>query len=72
MLPNQLYYRIDPGSHGSFTCAFSPKGTYLAIACIHLKSYPIRLFDVLTGDRVTQLDGHQDLVYQLCWFPDES
>ena len=79
-IPNKLLYSFDSGAkygfspgmifdfhRGAFSCSFSHNGLYLAIACMTLQSYPIKVFDVLTGERVATLEGHQDLVYQLNW-----
>lgn len=59
-------------NRGAFACCFSNSGLYLAIACIGIKTHPIKVYDVLTGERVATLEGHQDLVYQLNWSSDDS
>nr|KAJ3419063.1 Jouberin [Polyrhizophydium stewartii] len=71
-IPNKLMYRIQAGEMGAFACSFSNNGLLLAVACANRLSYPIKLYDVLTGDRVGTLEGHQDLVYQLLWVPDDA
>jgi WD40 repeat protein len=38
----------------------------------HDASYPIRIYSVLSGDRVASLEGHQDLVYELSWSLDDD
>lgn len=74
-------------SRGAFCLSFSNNGMYLAIGGIteptfssgrnsghnaRNASYPIRVYNVLTGDRVASLEGHQDLVYSVNWsFDDE-
>lgn len=60
-------YRIEPGSLGAFSLAFSNNGVFLAVGCCDAGSYPIRIYDVLSGDRVANLEGHRDLVYELVW-----
>eukprot|EP00158_Paraphelidium_tribonemae_P006872 Partr_v1_DN28010_c0_g1_i2_m57613 putative Abelson helper integration site 1 len=70
-IPNSLLYRADTAEMGAFTVAFSSSGFYLAAACIAEKSYPIKIFDTLSGSRIVSLSGHADLVYELCWSDDE-
>ncbi|TPX36928.1 hypothetical protein SmJEL517_g00911 [Synchytrium microbalum] len=71
-LPNKLMYRIEPGSTGAFSLAFSNNGIFLAVGCCDAGSYPIRIYDVLSGDRVANLEGHRDLVYELVWSRDDD
>jgi WD40 repeat protein len=52
---------------GAFTCAFSQSGIYIAVASVNATSYPIKIYEVLTGNRIATLEGHLDLVYQLSW-----
>jgi WD40 repeat protein len=76
-IPNKLLYAFDTGNRyiafyfirnrGAFSCSFSHNGIYLAIACVGAENYPIKVYDILTGERVATLDGHCDLVYQLSW-----
>ena len=73
----ELIAVLEPGNlitfySGAFACCFSNSGLYLAIACIGLKTHPIKVYDVLTSERVATLEGHQDLVYQLNWSSDDS
>ncbi len=72
MLPNKLLYKIDAGSKGSFSCSFSNNGMLLAIAGVGNANYPIKIFQIDTGERIASLEGHQDLVYQLQWAADDS
>ncbi|KAJ3277671.1 Jouberin [Borealophlyctis nickersoniae] len=71
-IPNKPKYRIDPGPDGAFACSFSSTGIYLAIACMSSTSYPVKIYSVLTGDRVATLEGHRDLVYEMAWSEDDS
>ncbi|KAJ8326512.1 Jouberin [Batrachochytrium dendrobatidis] len=71
-IPNKLKYRINGGDMGAFACSFSHNGMLLAVACSNRQTYPIRLYDVLTGERVESFEGHQDLVYQLIWTLDDT
>ena len=71
-IPNRVMYRVHSGENGSFACAFSKNGLILAVACVNRQSYPIKLYDVLTGDRICVLEGHQDLVYRIIWSQDNS
>lgn len=61
-------YQIDT-PNGAFCCAFSNNGFFLAIACVapQHSSNLIKIYDVLTGDRLTTMEGHIDLIYQLTW-----
>lgn len=67
--------------------AFSNNGLYLAVGCIAAAnsssgrnsgnnaldaSYPIKIYNVVTGDRVASLEGHQDLVYEVNWSWDDE
>ncbi|KAJ3086856.1 Jouberin [Quaeritorhiza haematococci] len=36
------------------------------------EAYPVRVYEVLTGDRIASLEGHQDLVYDLSWSEDDE
>ena len=72
MLPNKLLYRIDAGSKGSFSCSFSNNGMLLAIAGVNNTDYPIKIYQIDTGERIASLEGHQDLVYQLQWSADDT
>ncbi|KAJ3261547.1 Jouberin [Boothiomyces macroporosus] len=71
-LPNKLLYRIETGSRGSFSCAFSNMGIFLAVGCVNTNSFPIKIYELETGKRMATLEGHLDLVYQLCWSQDDS
>ncbi|KND03950.1 uncharacterized protein SPPG_01401 [Spizellomyces punctatus DAOM BR117] len=71
-LPNTILYRIDSGTKGAFTCSFSHSGQYLAIACMDESGYPIKVYRVLTAERVAVLTGHADLVYEVNWARDDS
>ncbi|KAI8922779.1 hypothetical protein BC831DRAFT_506419 [Entophlyctis helioformis] len=71
-IPNKVMFRISGGENGAFACAFSTSGLVLAVACANRSSYPIKLYDILTGDRIGNLEGHLDLVYQLSWTHDDS
>ncbi|KAJ3274488.1 Jouberin [Terramyces sp. JEL0728] len=71
-LPNKLLYRIETGSKGSFSCAFSNMGIFLAVGCVNTNTFPIKIYELETGKRMATLDGHLDLVYQLCWSKDDS
>ncbi|KAI9203420.1 WD40-repeat-containing domain protein [Polychytrium aggregatum] len=71
-LSNAPKWRREPGQSGSFACSFSNGGIYVAIACVSTSSYPIKVYDVLTGDRVATLEGHQDLVYSLSWASEDD
>ena len=82
IIPNKIMYKIDSGSGGSQCIAFSNNGVYLAIASIsnlnvasgknsgsnaQNSSYIIKIYTVQTGERVANLEGHQDLIYELNW-----
>ncbi|KAH6565989.1 hypothetical protein BASA60_009638 [Batrachochytrium salamandrivorans] len=71
-IPNKIKFRINGGEMGAFACSFSQNGMMLAVACSNRQTYPIRIYDVLTGERMASLDGHQDLVYQLLWISDDN
>ena len=51
----------------SFSCAYSNSGMLLAIASIEANSFPIKIYQAQTGERMATLQGHVDLVYQLQW-----
>ena len=71
-LPNRILYRVDVGQRGSFSCCFSNNGLLLAVACVNSNSYPIKIYQIDTGERIATLEGHQDLVYQLTWSKDDK
>lgn len=78
----------DPDTFRGAQClAFSNNGVYLAVAAVstaspssgrnigfnpHDASYPIRIYNVISGGRVASLEGHQDLVYELNWSADDD
>ena len=66
-IPNSLMFKIDSGKKGAFSCEFSRSGMLLAVASIEGSSYPIKLYQALTGERMATLEGHQDIVYQISW-----
>lgn len=66
-----MKYKIST-DNGSFTLAFSNNGLYLAVACVQTNSYPIRIYNVLNGERLATLDGHLDLVYQISWSSNDN
>lgn len=68
-LPNKTLHSIQGSQFGSLTVSFSPSGNLLAIAAIENagKSWPIRVYSVVTGERLAELLGHQDIVYELEW-----
>ncbi|KAI8904729.1 WD40-repeat-containing domain protein [Gorgonomyces haynaldii] len=66
-IPNKLMYQIDVGLRGAFSCKFSKSGLFLAVSGVELNTYPIKIYQIMTGDRIATLEGHQDLVYQLDW-----
>ena len=51
--------------------AFSSSGFYLAAACVNSNSYPLKIFDIISGNRIVTLNGHQDIIYDLTWSEDE-
>ncbi|KAJ3377505.1 Jouberin [Lobulomyces angularis] len=86
-LPNKLLFRIDPGTKGAQCLSFSNNGLFLAVGCVtspnstsgknsgyntQNAAYPIKIYSVLTGDRVACLEGHQDLVYEVNWSLDDD
>ena len=42
----------------------------LAVACAEGANYSIRVFSVTTGHELGSLQGHHDLVYDICWSKD--
>ncbi|KAJ1534796.1 Jouberin [Nowakowskiella sp. JEL0078] len=71
LLPNKIMSKIDAGENGSFCVSFSHNGCFLAVACVSTYSYPVKVFDVLSGERVAMLSGHQDLIYEVKWTVDD-
>lgn len=45
----------------------------LAVSCISLTSVTtIKIFDTVSGDRISSLSGHRDLVYDIKWSFDDK
>ena len=51
--------------------SFSTNGMYLAAGCCDGMSYPINVYDILNGVKIMALNGHQDIVYDITWSPDD-
>ncbi|KAI8922582.1 WD40-repeat-containing domain protein, partial [Powellomyces hirtus] len=76
-IPNKLMYRISTTKYAAdptaFTCAFSHDGEYIAIACTdQSNACVIKIYRVLTGERVAVLEGHQNLIYSVMWLNDDA
>ena len=72
IVPNRLIHKIESAPNGCFMAAFSQSGFYLALACVgNQGSYPIKIYDTLTGEKICTLNSHSDLVYDLEWSLDD-
>eukprot|EP01135_Chromosphaera_perkinsii_P010019 Nk52_evm54s1992 gene=Nk52_evmTU54s1992 len=78
-IPNKVKYRLPSGTNGCFTVKFSPNGLYVACGCAEIPEekvrietllFPIRIYSVVNGSQVIYLEGHRDIIYDICW--DES
>ncbi|KAI8830087.1 WD40-repeat-containing domain protein [Chytriomyces cf. hyalinus JEL632] len=66
-IPKKLHFVID-SAQGSFACSFSSSGIYLAISCFGANAeYQVKIYDAVKGDKIVNIDGHQNLVYDIKW-----
>eukprot|EP00003_Mantamonas_plastica_P020636 TRINITY_DN3323_c1_g1_i1.p1 TRINITY_DN3323_c1_g1~~TRINITY_DN3323_c1_g1_i1.p1 ORF type:complete len:1401 (-),score=415.80 TRINITY_DN3323_c1_g1_i1:1330-5343(-) len=70
-IPNNVKFRFQTGAKGCFTLAFSHNGRLLAGACVDEDSFPIKIWDVISGRIMRRYNGHHDLVYELTWSDDD-
>lgn len=58
-------------SSGCSSLAFSSSGFYLAVASVGIDAFPLRIYDTVTGARISSLEVHQDFIHDVTWSPDE-
>jgi WD40 repeat protein len=67
-----LMCRLEAGPRGCFTCKFSHSGKYLCCGCADWVMFPLKVFDVITGECIIAYSGHHDLIYEINWTLDDS
>eukprot|EP01137_Pigoraptor_chileana_P003156 Opistho-2@42951 len=70
--PNRGLARLETARKGCFAIRYSNDGRLIAAACADDHDFPIRVFDAATGRPIIAFNGHRDLVYDLCWSPNDS
>ncbi|KAI8616442.1 WD40-repeat-containing domain protein [Chytriomyces sp. MP71] len=66
-IPKKFHFVIDT-MHGSFSCAYSSSGLYLAVSCLSSnKEHYVKIYDALKGDRISTIEGHNNLIYEIKW-----
>lgn len=66
-IPNKIHKTINVGRTGASCVQFSRTGTFVAFASGHR----ILVHNVMTGEEVASLNGHNGLIYELDWFEND-
>ncbi|XP_071997576.1 jouberin isoform X2 [Engystomops pustulosus] len=71
-IPNRPCLSLRGGKMGCFSVCFSHVGRTLAAACADKDAYPIYLYEIPSGQYLRELQGHLNVVYDLCWSTDDQ
>jgi WD40 repeat protein len=72
VLPDRLAWKWESEAQGAFKLKFCHSGKYLAAACTLANGKTIiKIFHTEEGYLAMALRGHNDLVHDICWSPDD-
>ncbi|NXC30400.1 AHI1 protein, partial [Campylorhamphus procurvoides] len=71
-IPNKHLFSLRGGDMGCFCLQFSHDGKMLAAACAGRNGYPIVLYEIPSGQFLSECYGHLNIVYDLCWSKDNQ
>lgn len=72
-VPDQHLYKFKTDRMGSNCLAFSQDGRLLAAAITKESSRTIvNVYDVEEGQLIVSLDGHKNIIHEICWSSDRD